>query len=85
MTILDPPLAPRARGNSTLIAANYLGKSQVTLRRWRMTGAGPVFRIINGRACYDLDHLDAFINAHPCVRSTSELSAISQRMTSVAA
>lgn len=76
-TLGPPPI--RARGFGTADAAVYLGRSQITLRRWRMTGTGPAYRLVNGRASYDLVDLDAFLNANPLVRSTSERSAIAQR------
>lgn len=61
-----------ARGFWTPGAAWYLGRAQVTLRKWRVTGDGPAFRIINGRAYYEREDLDAFIAGHSRFRSTSE-------------
>jgi hypothetical protein len=61
-----------ARGFWTPGAAWYLGRAQVTLRKWRVLGGGPAFRMINGRAYYLRDDLDAWIAGHNRFRSTSE-------------
>ena len=61
-----------ARGFWTPGAAWYLARAQVTLRKWRVTGGGPVFRLINNRAYYLREDLDAFIAGHSRFRSTSE-------------
>lgn len=41
-------------------AAAFLGVSPRTMERWRLTGAGPVFRRIVGRVRYQLADLEAF-------------------------
>jgi hypothetical protein len=76
---------PQARGNSTLVAAHYLGRSQITMRRWRQLGVGPAFRIVNGRAYYDLVDLDAFLDGNPRFTSTAERRAHDRRTVAQAA
>ena len=61
-----------ARGYWTPGAAQYLGRAQVTLRKWRCNGAGPRFRSVNGRAYYERVELDAWLTSHASYRSTSE-------------
>lgn len=67
-TVFDP----NARGYWSPGASWYLSKAQITLRKWRVAGCGPAFRIINGRAYYLREDLDAFIAGHSRFRSTSE-------------
>lgn len=59
----------------TATAAKYLDKSRDTMRWLRITGRGPRFRIVNGRALYDIEDLDAFVAAHPLISKTSEAAA----------
>ena len=61
-----------ARGYWTPGAAWYLARAQVTLRKWRVTGGGPAFRIIKNRAYYLREDLDQFVSSHSRFRSTSE-------------
>lgn len=67
-----PVFDPHAHGYGTPGAAWYLAKSQITMRKWRVAGSGPVFRVINGRAWYAREDLDAFIAGHSRYRSTSD-------------
>lgn len=67
-----PAFDPNARGYWTPGAAQYLGRAQVTLRKWRVTGDGPEHRIIHGRAYYERESLDRWIASHTSYRSTSE-------------
>ena len=62
---------PTAPGYWTPGAAWYLGRAQVTLRKWRCQGEGPEFRLINGRAYYDRETLAAWVHSHASCRSTS--------------
>lgn len=59
----------------TAKAAKYLDTSPETMRRLRMTGRGPRFRIVNRQALYDLSDLAAFVEAHPLQVRTSEAAA----------
>lgn len=63
---------PNAPGYWTPGAAWYLGRAQVTLRKWRCTGAGPRYRLIHARAYYTRAALDEFVASHASYRSTSE-------------
>ena len=73
--VTAPAHDPTARVYGTSGAAWYLGKAQITLRKWRVSGRGPAFRIINGRAFYTRTDLDDFVAAHRRFRSTSERTA----------
>ena len=44
-------------------AAAYLGLSPRTLEKWRLTGAGPVYRRLGHAVVYDQRDLDAFLAA----------------------
>jgi hypothetical protein len=68
-----PPALPR-RGYSTNDAANYLNRAPITLRGWRCKGTGPAFRLVNGRALYDVADLDAWLEGHRKFCSTSEVT-----------
>ena len=57
---------------TTEAAADYIGLAPITLRKLRVSGDGPAFRIISRRAYYERADLDAYIDAHPKYRSTSE-------------
>ena len=48
---------------STCEAADYLGLSPRTLRRYRVTGEGPVFHRFGGRVRYGREDLDAWAAA----------------------
>ncbi len=67
---------PVSRTLSTAAASEYLGRAPVTLRKWRVAGCGPAYRVIRGQCLYDRADLDAFIEGHPRYRSTSERSAL---------
>lgn len=64
-----------APGYWTPGAAWYLGRAQVTLRKWRCQGDGPEFRLINGRAYYDREKLAAWVHSHASYSSTSAATA----------
>ena len=66
-----PAFDPNAPGYWTPGAAWYLGRAQVTLRKWRVTGGGPAYRVIHGRAWYDRAELAAWVHSHASHRSTS--------------
>ena len=57
--------------HTTEMAARYLGLSQSTLEKWRVTGAGPVYRKHGRRVLYRKSDLDAWSDAQ-VRRSTSE-------------
>lgn len=46
-------------------AADYLGVSVATMRRWRLFGAGPRYRKIGGSVRYDINDLENFLNSCP--------------------
>jgi hypothetical protein len=55
-------------------AAEILGRSPSTLKRWRAEGLGPKYVRIRGRVRYHPQVLDDFIRDHECepVRAASE-------------
>jgi predicted DNA-binding transcriptional regulator AlpA len=53
------------RGFTDVEAARRLGVSVATVRRWRLTGAGPVFRKFGGCVRYFNSDIEQFINASP--------------------
>ena len=59
---------------TTAMAAAYLGRAHITLRKWRVLGTGPRFRVINNRAYYSQESLEEFLSSHPEYHSTSERS-----------
>jgi len=62
---------------NTRKAAEILGRSPATLKRWRYEGVGPAYVEIAGRVSYDLSVLVDFINANtrvPSVRAYMEES-----------
>lgn len=67
--VVSPPLE---HGYTTAEAAKALSRAPITLRKWRVAGTGPAYRIINGRAFYDHAALVAFIEGHAQYRSTAE-------------
>jgi hypothetical protein len=58
---MDNPALPRLVGE--LEAAQILGLSVKTLRRWRFAGRGPAFHKLGSCVRYRLDDLAAFIEA----------------------
>lgn len=52
-------------------AAERLGLSVSTLRAWRLSGRGPVFRKLGAAVRYAMSDLDAFVDASGR-RSTSD-------------
>jgi hypothetical protein len=56
----------------TAIAAAYIGRAPITLRKWRVAGGGPPYRIVKSRAVYARADLDAFMEAHPRYQSTTD-------------
>ena len=64
-----PQLVPTAR------AAEILGRSPATLKRWRYEGVGPDYVEIEGRVRYDVNVLLEFIRKNtrvPSVRAAVE-------------
>ena len=58
----------------TAPAADYIGKTESTLEKWRVTGGGPPF-IKSGRTIvYDIRDLDDWLDERR-FRSTSEVDA----------
>ena len=55
-------------------AAEYLGQSERTLERWRVTGAGPEYVKLGKRVFYTEAALSAFVERSRR-RSTSEKAA----------
>jgi predicted site-specific integrase-resolvase len=58
-------------------AADILGRSPATLKRWRYEGVGPAYVEIQGRVSYDLAVLRDFIRENtrvPSVRAAWEES-----------
>lgn len=59
----------------TSAAAQMLGRSANTLKRWRYEGVGPEYVEIAGRVRYDVAVLEEFIRQNtrtPSVRAASE-------------
>ena len=52
-------------------AAAELGKSEQTLRHWRVQGRGPRFYKSGHHVLYDIEEIRAWLAAR-CYRSTSE-------------
>ena len=52
-------------------AATYLGVSRRSLEKWRLTGAGPVFRRFGRRRLYNVADLESWAASRKA-RSTSE-------------
>ena len=61
MTNTQTQVAIVPRILSSRMAAAYLNRSPITLRKWRRCGLGPVFVLLNGRPVYRPDDLDRFI------------------------
>ena len=59
-------------------AAHYVGLATGTLANMRVRGDGPRFRKIAGRVLYDVADLDAWIDDHPLVVSTSDDGAVAR-------
>ena len=62
---------------NTKKAAEILGRSPNTLKRWRYEGIGPAYVEIEGRVSYDVAVLIEYINANtrvPSVRAYMEES-----------
>jgi len=62
---------------NTARAANILGRSPATLKRWRYEGIGPDYVEIQGRVSYDVAVLIRYINENtrvPSVRAAMEES-----------
>lgn len=57
-------------------AACYLRLSHRTLKRYRVTGDGPVFLRLGGRVRYRRDHLDAWAAKHERVSTVDDGSAL---------
>lgn len=55
-------------------AARYLGLSNATLEKWRLTGGGPRFSRLGRAVVYRREELDAFVQSHKA-GSTSERRA----------
>ncbi len=71
----DPQRVPRLI--NTRDAAEILGRSPATLKRWRYEGVGPAYVEIEGRVSYDVAVLIEFINENtrvPSVRAYMEES-----------
>jgi predicted DNA-binding transcriptional regulator AlpA len=58
-------------------AAAKLGLEPTTLRRWRWSGDGPVFRKLGSAVRYHPEDLQAFIEA-AARRSTSDVRAVAK-------
>ena len=59
-------------------AAEILGRSPNTLKRWRYEGIGPDYVVINGRVLYDVAVLSDWIRQNtrtPSVRAAMEKAA----------
>ena len=68
-----PQLVPTAK------AAEILGRSPATLKRWRYQGVGPSWIEIEGRVSYDVDVLLEFIKKNtrtPSVRAMEDARGI---------
>lgn len=60
---------------NTRRAAEMLGRSPATLKRWRYEGVGPAYVEIEGRVSYDVAVLVEYINENtrvPSVRAAME-------------
>jgi hypothetical protein len=60
---------------NTRRAAEILGRSPATLKRWRYEGVGPAYVEIEGRVSYDIAVLIDYINGNtrvPSVRAAME-------------
>lgn len=71
----DPQRIPRLV--NTRKAAEILGRSPYTLKRWRYEGVGPAYVEIEGRVSYDVAVLIEYINENtrvPSVRAYMEES-----------
>lgn len=60
---------------NTKAAAERTGLAKQTLARKRVQGGGPPFRKLGAKVMYPADQLEAWINAHPLQRSTSDPGA----------
>lgn len=61
----DPAKPTRvAAALDTTAAANYLALAPATLKRWRVTGTGPVYVKAGTKVVYLVADLDAFLLAH---------------------
>lgn len=58
----------------TPAAANYIGKTESTMQKWRVTGGGPPFIKSGKTIVYDIRDLDAWLDERR-FRSTSEVDA----------
>ncbi len=61
---------------STCEAAEYLGLSARTLRRYRVTGDGPVFHRFGARVRYRREDLDAWAGARRRLSTVDDGSAL---------
>ncbi len=71
----DPQRLPRLV--NTRKAAEILGRSPATLKRWRYEGVGPAYVEMEGRVSYDVEVLIEYINENtrvPSVRAYMEES-----------
>lgn len=58
---------------STKKAAEYLGITESTLRKWRVSGYGPrYYKISANRVVYDLDDLDMWLESRAFYSTTEE-------------
>ena len=67
--------SPESRLLSTNEAANVLGRSANTLKRWRYEGIGPEYVEMNRRVRYDSAVLEEYIRQNtrtPSVRAATE-------------
>ncbi len=71
MTKNGETLAEIRKRFRTQAAADYLGLSKSTLEKMRVTGLGPVYSALGRVVVYDVDELDAYVDARKR-RSTSE-------------
>ncbi|MCY4559478.1 MAG: helix-turn-helix domain-containing protein [Chloroflexi bacterium] len=61
---------------TTVEAARYLRLSHRTLKRYRLTGDGPVFLRMGGRVRYRRDHLDAWAGKDQRVSTVDDGTAL---------
>lgn len=53
------------RSYTDIEAAQLLGMSTATMRRWRLTGQGPQYRKLGGSVRYFAEDIEAFIASAP--------------------
>lgn len=79
------PHLPPPRFLRTLQAASYCGRSRSDFEKRRLRGDGPPFRKIGRVIVYDLADLDAWMERHTLLRSTSELPSFGSAGSTVRA